>query len=150
MALLGEIMVSVTDLSKSIGPREILKPMSFTIHKGDKNKEQLDKELRDIEQKIRLALYEMQLLSALQAIEARRGPRAAFRNAPRALDLDLLLVDRCERSGALLTLPHPRMHERAFVLVPLLEIAPEVSIPGLGPASGLVRGTAGQRVERIT
>jgi 2-amino-4-hydroxy-6-hydroxymethyldihydropteridine diphosphokinase len=89
------------------------------------------------------------LLRALQAIEARHGRRRSFRNAPRTLDLDLLLhgdtrIDRPE-----LTVPHPRMHERAFVLEPLVEIAPAAHIPGHGPAAACLAACADQKVERI-
>ena len=76
------------------------------------------------------------LLSALQAIENSQGrlrdPNR--RNGPRTLDLDLLLYGRVRLNTTELTCPHPRMHERAFVLLPLLEIAPDVQIPGLGKA----------------
>jgi 2-amino-4-hydroxy-6-hydroxymethyldihydropteridine diphosphokinase len=73
------------------------------------------------------------LLALLLAVEARAGrERGAIRNAPRILDLDLLLHgSTClEEDG--LELPHPRMHERAFVLEPLCEIAPDLVHPRLG------------------
>ena len=90
------------------------------------------------------------LLQELQAIEARHGRKRSLANAPRTLDLDLLMYgDREERAPAL-TLPHPRMHERAFVLKPLLELDPGLAIPGLGAARGLLDACAGQRTERIT
>ena len=69
------------------------------------------------------------LLKALQAIEARFGRERPYRNAPRTLDLDLLLYGDRRIATPLLTLPHPRMHERAFVLVPLAEIAPDLAQP---------------------
>ncbi len=72
------------------------------------------------------------LLDRLLAIETRHGRSRAFKNAPRTLDLDLLLYDSLVMHEPGLTLPHPRMTERAFVLVPLAEIAPEVLIPGRG------------------
>jgi 2-amino-4-hydroxy-6-hydroxymethyldihydropteridine diphosphokinase len=91
------------------------------------------------------------LLARLRAIERRLGRRRRPReprNAPRVLDLDLLLYGRrrIERPG--LTLPHPRMHERAFVLRPLLDIAPSVTIPGRGAAWAWLTGTRGQRIAR--
>lgn len=64
------------------------------------------------------------LLDALQAIEARFGRQRPFPNAPRTLDLDLLDHGGAIRDGARLTLPHPRMTDRAFVLRPLAEVAP--------------------------
>lgn len=74
------------------------------------------------------------LLAALLEIETRHGRHRAFKNAPRTLDLDLLLYDGLVLHEPGLTLPHPRMCERAFVLLPLCEIAPEQRIPGKGGA----------------
>ena len=65
------------------------------------------------------------LLVALQAIENEAGRERPYRNAPRTLDLDLLLQGDLELDDAQLTLPHPRMWQRAFVLLPLRELAPE-------------------------
>jgi 2-amino-4-hydroxy-6-hydroxymethyldihydropteridine diphosphokinase len=88
-------------------------------------------------------------LEALLAIEARHGRTRSFPNAPRTLDLDLLLyADRMQDTAAL-TLPHPRMHERAFVLKPLLELEPGLSIPGRGTASALLAACKDQAVERL-
>jgi len=70
------------------------------------------------------------LLAALLNIEREHGRERTFRNAPRTLDLDLVLFGDDRRKSERLTLPHPRMHERAFVLVPLAEIAPDLVIAG--------------------
>jgi 2-amino-4-hydroxy-6-hydroxymethyldihydropteridine diphosphokinase len=70
-------------------------------------------------------------------------------NAPRTLDLDLLLYGDLVSHDAQLTLPHPRMHQRAFVLAPLAEIAPELHIPGLGSVSKLLTRCTVQRIERL-
>lgn len=90
------------------------------------------------------------LLAGLQAIERGAGRERSFRNAPRTLDLDLLLYgdERIDRPG--LTVPHPRMQERAFVLVPLLEIAPDIAIPGVGPARACLERLERQGVERLS
>jgi 2-amino-4-hydroxy-6-hydroxymethyldihydropteridine diphosphokinase len=88
------------------------------------------------------------LLSALLDIEHHHGRNRSFRNAPRTLDLDLLVYGRARFHEEGLTLPHPRMHERAFVLLPLLEIAPALSIPGLGRADALLALCASQDVHR--
>ncbi|MBV8032187.1 MAG: 2-amino-4-hydroxy-6-hydroxymethyldihydropteridine diphosphokinase [Betaproteobacteria bacterium] len=69
------------------------------------------------------------LLEELQAIESRHGRVRTFPNAPRTLDLDLLLFGEVVLRSERLTLPHPRMHERSFVLDPLREIAPDLKIP---------------------
>ncbi len=69
-------------------------------------------------------LAPLDLLHALQAIEQGAGRERPYRNAPRTLDLDLLLYHEQRLNGAELTVPHPRMYERAFVLLPLAELAP--------------------------
>jgi 2-amino-4-hydroxy-6-hydroxymethyldihydropteridine diphosphokinase len=89
------------------------------------------------------------LLAELQAVEARHGRSRSFANAPRTLDLDLLLFGNLVIDTASLQVPHPRMHERAFVLLPLLEIAPDVAIPGQGPARLLLEKCTNQGVEKL-
>jgi len=89
------------------------------------------------------------LLAALQAIESRHGRSRSFANAPRTLDLDILLFGDAMLSEPGLTIPHPRMHERAFVLKPLLELAPDAEVPGRGAARDLLKACAGQGVERM-
>ena len=64
------------------------------------------------------------LLAALKEIEASLGRRPSFRNAPRSIDIDILLYDNLQVTLPQLVIPHPRMRERAFVLIPLAEIAP--------------------------
>jgi 2-amino-4-hydroxy-6-hydroxymethyldihydropteridine diphosphokinase len=71
------------------------------------------------------------------------------KNAPRTLDLDLLLYGDEISGDPQLTLPHPRLHERAFVLAPLVEIAPQLVIPGRGRAADLLLECAEQRIERM-
>jgi len=92
------------------------------------------------------------LLARLFAIEARFGRVRSVRNAPRTLDLDLLLYgdEQCDLPG--LTLPHPRMAERAFVLAPLAEIASGLTIPGQGTGvrvTDLLPTVADQAIERL-
>ncbi|WP_148717309.1 2-amino-4-hydroxy-6-hydroxymethyldihydropteridine diphosphokinase [Chitinolyticbacter meiyuanensis] len=84
------------------------------------------------------------LMESLFAIEALLGRMRTFKNAPRTLDLDLLLYDDLMVKTTDLTLPHPRMHERAFVLVPLAEIAPDLAIPGHGMVARLLPKVADQ------
>jgi 2-amino-4-hydroxy-6-hydroxymethyldihydropteridine diphosphokinase len=95
------------------------------------------------------SLEPKELLLQLQNIEKRHGRERSFKDAPRSLDLDLLLFDEIIQAEAKLTLPHPRMHQRAFVLKPLLEIAPGIAIPGVGPAAARLPDCADQTVERI-
>ena len=89
------------------------------------------------------------LLAELQGIEARHGRKRSFANAPRTLDLDLLIFGKQAMATAALTVPHPRMHERAFVLKPLLEIAPDVEIPGRGPAKPFLDACVDQAAQRM-
>ncbi|MEW5966441.1 MAG: 2-amino-4-hydroxy-6-hydroxymethyldihydropteridine diphosphokinase [Pseudomonadota bacterium] len=89
------------------------------------------------------------LLAALLDIEHRHGRERSFRNAPRTLDLDLLLYGAARFHEPGLALPHPRMHERAFVLRPLLDIAPDATIPGRGRAADWLAGVADQLVSPL-
>lgn len=89
------------------------------------------------------------LLRELQAIEQDFGRQRPYRNAPRTLDLDLLLHGEARLAGEALTLPHPRLQQRAFVLQPLLELAPALLVPGLGPLMDHLPAVAGQRLERM-
>ncbi len=73
---------------------------------------------------LRTTLSPHALLAELQKLEQAAGRERPWRNAPRTLDLDILLYDELHLDGPELTLPHPRMHERAFVLLPLAELAP--------------------------
>jgi 2-amino-4-hydroxy-6-hydroxymethyldihydropteridine diphosphokinase len=88
-------------------------------------------------------------LETLFAIEARFGRQRSVKNAPRTLDLDLLLYGDAVSDDPQLTLPHPRLHERAFVLAPLAEIAPQLRIPGRGQVSDLLLLCADQQVEKL-
>ncbi|MFZ6758661.1 2-amino-4-hydroxy-6-hydroxymethyldihydropteridine diphosphokinase [Undibacterium sp. Ji50W] len=90
------------------------------------------------------------LLLHLQAIELAHGRERPYRNAPRTLDLDLLLYGAEEIHTANLQVPHPRMTERAFVLLPLLQLASDVYIPGKGRAQDFVAAVAGQRIQELT
>lgn len=90
------------------------------------------------------------LLSALLGIEQDHGRERPYRNAPRTLDLDLLLYgDDIIADAPALLVPHPRMHERAFVLAPLAEIAPGLTIPGRGQVADLLPGVADQAIEKL-
>ena len=91
------------------------------------------------------------MLSELQTLEYRRGRRRdGSRWGPRTLDLDLLLMGGVEFESERLTLPHPGVAERAFVLIPLLELAPDLELPG-GRALRTLLETVGQSgVQRLT
>lgn len=89
------------------------------------------------------------LLAALQALEEARGRVRTERWGPRTLDLDLLLYDRRVSDDPALTLPHPRLHERAFVLYPLHDIAPDLDIPGRGPLVELMARCPARTIARL-
>jgi len=95
------------------------------------------------------ALSPEALLAALQAIELDHGRERPYRNAPRTLDLDLLLHGAAVRTTPALTLPHPRLHERAFVLRPLLELAPALRDPAGAALADRLAEVADQRIERL-
>ena len=110
--------------------------------------------------RVRLQLAPEELLDALQEIERALGRTPTVRHGPRAIDLDVLLIDDLQISTSRLTIPHPELHRRQFVVVPLAEIAPELALPGgattgdlsagessavrrLGPIDAVVASTAG-------
>lgn len=94
-------------------------------------------------------LAPLALLAQLQALELRFGRERPYRNAPRTLDLDLLAFGAQVMDDPVLTLPHPRLHQRAFALVPLAEVAPGQVLPGLGPVQALLPGVADQAISRL-
>lgn len=94
-------------------------------------------------------LAPLALLAALQAIEQQFGRLRPYPNAPRTLDLDLLLHGQTVMQTATLTLPHPRLHQRAFVLQPLLDLAPTLAAPGLGALAAWLPATSGQHLEQL-
>ncbi len=94
------------------------------------------------------ALDPSDLLNALHAIELAHGRERPYRNAPRTLDLDILLYNGERIDLPHLQVPHPRMLERAFVLAPLLEITPDIDVPGHGPARDYLSAVSGQAIER--
>jgi 2-amino-4-hydroxy-6-hydroxymethyldihydropteridine diphosphokinase len=89
------------------------------------------------------------LLAALLAIETDFGRVRSFRNAPRVLDLDLLWYEGESCADERLVLPHPRMHERAFVLIPLDEIAPDLPLAGRGTVRELAHRLDAGGIERL-
>jgi len=89
------------------------------------------------------------LLQALLEIERRHGRVREIPNGPRTLDLDVLLFGDHQVRCEWLHVPHPRAHQRAFVLHPLIEVAPDIDIPGRGPAKNWLAQCADQPISRI-
>lgn len=100
--------------------------------------------------RVATALPPLTLLAALQAIELRHGRERPFPNAPRTLDLDLLLYGDQTVDLDRLIVPHPRLHQRAFVLRPLLELDPALSAPGLGGLASHLPSVADQAIDQDT
>ena len=99
---------------------------------------------------LKTSLTADRLLTEMLGIEAAHGRiRPAPANSPRTLDLDLLLYGDSTKTDPFLTVPHPRIQERAFVLYPLTELAPDIKIPGLGRAADYLPGISGQDIERV-
>ena len=98
---------------------------------------------------MRTALAPLALLQELQAIEAAHGRVRSVPNAPRTLDLDLLLYGEQEMALPTLQVPHPRLHERAFVLRPLAELAPDLVVPRRCRIADLLAMVADQRIDRL-
>jgi 2-amino-4-hydroxy-6-hydroxymethyldihydropteridine diphosphokinase len=98
---------------------------------------------------IETALTPRALLDELLAIERRHGRVREFPNAPRTLDLDIVLYGSEAYRDDALIIPHPRMHERAFVLVPLAEIGADAIVPGLGPAGALAARVDAAGLEKL-
>ena len=90
-----------------------------------------------------------ELLAQLQAIENEFGRERPYVNAPRTLDLDILLYGNRQIDSASLTVPHPRLTQRAFALIPLLQIDPLIAIPGKGAAHLFAPAVAGQKISKI-
>jgi 2-amino-4-hydroxy-6-hydroxymethyldihydropteridine diphosphokinase len=98
---------------------------------------------------VETALGVRQLLSLCLSIENHFGRERPYHNAPRTLDLDILLWEGECIDDADLTVPHPRLTERAFALIPLLELDAEIEIPGRGRAATFLPAVAGQRIELV-
>jgi 2-amino-4-hydroxy-6-hydroxymethyldihydropteridine diphosphokinase len=98
---------------------------------------------------VETTLSARELLDELLTTEARFGRERPSPGAPRTLDLDLLLYGDQIIEEPRLAVPHPRMHERAFVLMPLAEIAPDIVIPGRGAARALLARVKDQTIVKI-
>jgi 2-amino-4-hydroxy-6-hydroxymethyldihydropteridine diphosphokinase len=99
--------------------------------------------------KIETGLDARALLALCHRIEHHFGRERPYRNAPRTLDIDIILFGDERIDEPALNVPHPRAAERAFVLVPLLEIDADAAIPGVGRADTLVERLAHQRIEKV-
>ncbi len=99
---------------------------------------------------VETALSPEALLDAIHAIEDAAGRERPYINAPRILDCDLLLYEDITLNTEKLTLPHPRMHTRGFVLLPLFEIAPHISIPNHGKIASLMTPELSADIKKLS
>ena len=99
---------------------------------------------------VQTELSPQELLLALHAIENEAGRERPFINAPRVLDCDLLLYENMVIQSDTLVLPHPRMHSRGFVLLPLYEIAPQLSMPIYGKIESLISPELSKDIRKIS
>jgi 2-amino-4-hydroxy-6-hydroxymethyldihydropteridine diphosphokinase len=99
---------------------------------------------------LRTGLEPEELLAQMQALEQRFDRQRPYRHAPRTLDLDLLYFGARHISSPALSVPHPRLHQRAFVLAPLCELAPGLPCPGGLDVAQTLALLAAQRIHRIT
>ncbi|RDK12298.1 2-amino-4-hydroxy-6-hydroxymethyldihydropteridine diphosphokinase [Cupriavidus lacunae] len=100
--------------------------------------------------KVQTSFTAAQLLRICHHIEDQFGRERPFHNAPRTLDLDLLLFGDEQHDDEHLTVPHPRLTERAFTLVPLLELDAALAIPGRGRAADYLAGVGAQRIDKVS
>ncbi|MGZ3159900.1 MAG: 2-amino-4-hydroxy-6-hydroxymethyldihydropteridine diphosphokinase [Burkholderiaceae bacterium] len=98
---------------------------------------------------IETQLAAQKLLDALQALELQFGRERPYVHAPRTLDLDILLYGSEILDTETLTVPHPGLPQRAFALIPLLQLDPLITIPGQGPAHAFVPNVGNQAIQKI-
>jgi 2-amino-4-hydroxy-6-hydroxymethyldihydropteridine diphosphokinase len=98
---------------------------------------------------LQTSLSPSELLHELHLIENNFGRERPFTNAPRTLDLDILLYGTQRISSGDLIIPHPRLTQRAFALIPLIQLDPFIKIPGIGPAHAFVESVSGQSIRKI-
>lgn len=94
-------------------------------------------------------LAPLSLLHQMQRIESEHGRMRPYYHAPRTLDLDLLLYGDIELASSELTLPHPSLHERAFVLQPLAELDSSLKVPGFGQVADLLPFVKDQKIQKL-
>lgn len=142
----GQIETALEDLTKLSGTR-VIQRSGLYASKPAGYADQPD--YVNAVAKLDTGLTPRELLTSLLDIELRHGRRRTFRNSPRTLDLDILLYDDLCLDEPGLHVPHPRMHERAFVLLPMNEISPDVILPGRGRIADLLAETAHDGVQRL-
>ena len=148
-ANLGDALTQVVEAAKAIGQLssvtlDALSSLYKSAPVGATGDDYINAVVR-----VRTSLDADNLLTKLFEIEQMFGRKRPYVNAPRTLDLDLLLFNTEIRQTPRLILPHPRMHERAFVLLPLIEIWPDATIPGKGKAALFTASVTNQPITKL-
>jgi 2-amino-4-hydroxy-6-hydroxymethyldihydropteridine diphosphokinase len=147
-ANLGDAAGALAHASAAIAQLPQSEPLSFSGIYCSAPVESSGPDYLNAVQLIRTSLPALTLLKNLLAIERQHGRERPYKNAPRTLDLDLLLYGEQAITTPTLSVPHPRMHLRAFVLLPLLEVWPDAVISGIGPAADQLPRVADQSISR--
>ena len=125
---LGDRLSNLKDAITSLSPQMDVKAKSHVYETppwGYENQEPFYNQVL----KARTYLAPEQLLKHLKRLEVALGRKPSFQNGPRLIDLDMLFYDDLVMNTSVITLPHPRLHERGFVLLPLMDIAPDLRHP---------------------
>lgn len=142
---LGNVQRAIVRLGKITDTRLIAQSSLFRTAPIDADGDDYINAVAQIETR----LSAVTLLQELQALEQEFGRERPYLNAPRTLDLDILLYGREKIDTESLIVPHPRLTQRAFALIPLLQLDPMANIPGKGPAHKFVLDVAGQVIQKI-
>lgn len=144
---MGQVLSAIKQI-ESMPKSRFIKKSSYYSSSPDGYKDQPD--FINAVVSIETELTPHQLLSELQKIEYLHKRERSFPNAPRTLDLDILLYGHMKLNDSILTIPHPRMHDRAFVIFPLQEIDRNITIPSKGVVAKIAKGLDPKNAKRIT
>ena len=128
---LGERQENLKQAVASLPPQMVVKAKSNVYETPPWGYEDQPRFLNQVV-KTQTYLQPEQLLKHIKRLEVALGRKATFRNGPREIDIDILMYDDLVLNTSILTLPHPHMHERGFVLLPLMDIAPDLVHPLTG------------------
>jgi len=131
----------------SVLPQLLLQQTSRFVHSAPQGVMPAQPDFVNAVCQVATTLSARSLLQDLLAIEQQLGRVRLQQDGPRVIDLDLLLYGACRIAEQDLQVPHPRLHLRRFVLEPLLDVAPAIAIPGLGPAAEFLPACLDQRLQ---
>jgi 2-amino-4-hydroxy-6-hydroxymethyldihydropteridine diphosphokinase len=125
---LGERAANLKEAIASLTPQMVVKAKSHVYETEPWGYEDQPKFLNQVVM-VQTYLEPEQLLKHIKRLEVALGRKASFRNGPRLIDIDILFYDDLVSDTPILTIPHPRLHERGFVLLPMMDIAPDLVHP---------------------